>query len=54
MLGGATSVLGARLYDIAGRTLVWTVIPALMVLALAGELWWRGLRLAEYARPASD
>ena len=54
LLGGVTSVLGAWLYDIAGRALVWTVIPALMVLALAGGLWWRGLRLAEYARPASD
>ena len=54
LLGGVTSVLGAWLYDIAGRALVWTVIPALMVLALAGGLWWRGLRLAEYARPPSD
>ena len=53
LLGGVMSVLGAWLYDISGRGLVWTVIPALMVLALAGGLWWRGLRLKEYARPAT-
>ena len=53
LLAGVTSVLGAWLYDISGRGLVWTVIPALTVLALAGGLWWRGLRLAEYTRPAA-
>ena len=50
LLGGVTSVLGAWLYDIAGRVLVWSVIPALMVVALIGGLWWRGLRLAEYSK----
>ncbi len=50
LLGGVTSVLGAWLYDIAGRVLVWSVIPALMVVALVGGLWWRGLRLAEYSK----
>ncbi len=50
LLGGVTSVLGAWLYDIAGRVLVWSVIPALMVVALIGGLWWRGLRLAEYRK----
>ena len=53
LLGGVTSVLGAWLYDISGRGLVWTVIPALMVVALVGGLWWRGLRLAEYHRPVA-
>ena len=51
LLGGITSVLGAWLYDISGRGLVWTVIPALMVVALVIGLLWRGMRLAEYARP---
>ena len=51
LLGGITSVLGAWLYDISGRGLVWTVIPALTVVALAAGLLWRGMRLAEYARP---
>ena len=51
LLGGVTSVLGAWLYDISGRGLVWTVIPALMALTLIGGLLWRGLRLAEYVRP---
>lgn len=50
LLGGVTSVLGAWLYDIAGRVLVWSVIPALMVVALVGGLWWRGRRLAEYSK----
>lgn len=50
LLGGVTSVLGAWLYDIVGRVLVWSVIPALMVVALIGGLWWRGLRLAEYSK----
>jgi len=54
LLAGITSVLGAWLYDISGRGLVWTVIPALMVVALGSGLSWRGLRLAEYTRPASD
>lgn len=52
LLAGLASVLGAWLYDIAGRALVWTVIPALMVVALAGGLWWRGMRLNEYSRIA--
>ena len=51
LLGGITSVLGAWLYDISGRSLVWTVIPALMVVALVIGLLWRGMRLAEYTRP---
>ena len=51
LLGGITAVLGAWLYDISGRGLVWTVIPTLMALTLAGGLWWRGMRLAEYAPP---
>ena len=58
LLAGLASVLGAWLYDIAGRPLVWTVIPALMVVALVGGLWWRGMRLNEYSRiagsPTSD
>ncbi len=54
LLAGVTSMLGAWLDDISGRGLVWTVIPALMVQALAGGLIWRGTRLAEYARPAND
>ena len=54
LLGGVTAVLGAWLYDISGRGLVWTVIPALMVVALVGGLLWRGLRLTEYARPRSQ
>ena len=54
LLGGVTSVLGAWLYDISGRGLVWTVIPALTVVALAGGLSWRGLRLAEYTQPRAD
>ena len=54
LLAGLTSVLGAWLYDISGRVLVWTVTPALMALALLGGLWWRGLRLREYSRLASD
>ncbi len=52
LLGGVTSVLGAWLYDIAGRVLVWSVIPALMAVALVAGLWWRGLRLKEYSRLA--
>ena len=51
LLGGVTSVLGAWLYDISGRGLVWTVIPALMAVTLIGGLLWRGMRLAEYVRP---
>ena len=51
LLGGVTSVLGAWLYDISGRSLVWTVIPALMVVALIIGLLWRGMRLAEHTRP---
>ena len=47
MLAGVTSVLGAWLYDIAGRILVWTVIPALTVLAVACGLAWRGMRAAD-------
>ena len=47
LLAGITSVLGAWLYDISGRTLVWTVIPALMVLAMVGGLAWRGVRAAD-------
>ena len=54
LLAGLTSVLGAWLYDISGRVLVWTVIPALMALTLIGGLWWRGLRLREYRRLAGD
>ena len=54
LLGGATAVLGAWLYDISGRSLVWTVIPALMVVALVIGLLWRGMRLAEYTRPQAD
>ena len=54
LLAGLASVLGAWLYDISGRALVWTVIPALMALTLIGGLWWRGLRLREYSRPAGD
>ena len=54
LLGGVTSVLGAWLYDISGRSLVWTVIPALMVVALIIGLLWRGMRLAEYARPGQS
>ena len=50
LLAGLASVLGAWLYDISGRALVWTVIPALMALTLIGGLWWRGLRLREYSR----
>ena len=50
LLAGLASVLGAWLYDISGRALVWTVIPALMGLTLIGGLWWRGLRLREYRR----
>ncbi len=53
LLGGVTSVLGAWLYDISGRGLVWTVIPTLMALTLIGGLLWRGLRLAEYVRPSA-
>ena len=44
LLGGATSVLGAWLYDISGRGLVWTVIPALMALTLVGGLALRTVR----------
>ena len=51
LLAGVTSVLGAWLYDISGRGLVWTVIPALTILALAGGLLWRGKGVAEYTRP---
>ncbi len=55
LLGGVASVLGAWLYDISGRGLVWTVIPALMALTLIGGLLWRGMGLAEYTKPkASD
>ena len=50
LLAGLASVLGAWLYDISGRALVWTVIPALMAMTLIGGLWWRGLRLREYSR----
>ena len=53
LLGGVTSVLGAWLYDISGRDLVWTVIPALMAVTLIGGLIWRGMRLAEYVRPSA-
>ena len=53
LLGGVTSVLGAWLYDIAGRGLVWSVIPALMMVTLVGGLLWRGLRLTEYTRQSS-
>ena len=54
LLAGLASVLGAWLYDISGRMLVWTVIPALMALTLIGGLWWRGLRLREYSRRAGE
>ncbi len=47
LLAGLTSVLGAWLYDIAGRILVWTVIPALTVLTVAAGLAWRGVRAAD-------
>ena len=50
LLGGVGSVLGAWLYDVADRVLVWSVIPALMAVALVGGLWWRGRRLAEYSK----
>ena len=46
-------MLGAWLYDIAGRGLVWSVIPALMMVTLVGGLLWRGLRLTEYTRQSS-
>ncbi len=54
LLAGLASVLGAWLYDIAGRALVWTVIPTLMALTLIGGLWWRGLRLREHRHLAGD
>ncbi|MYB86383.1 MAG: MFS transporter [Acidimicrobiaceae bacterium] len=51
LLAGLTSVLGAWLYDIAGRVLVWTVIPALTVLAVAAGVVWRGVRTTDGDRP---
>ena len=51
LLAGGTSVLGAWLYDISGRGLVWTVIPALTALTMLGGLLWRGSGLKEYVRP---
>ena len=51
LLAGLTSVLGAWLYDVAGRMLVWTVIPALTVLTVACGLAWRGMQPVGGDRP---